>query len=120
MSDPTIIDGADVGPERVEPTHKPFSWLHTETGSRNARFIERVLDVTGGLSTCLELVHSTDLALHARTWGEDDLPVLGRVDKERLMRLAIAATSMLSDLAHEEVQWINDQPRLAAKKGGGA
>ena len=48
------------------------------------------------------------------------MPVLGRVDKERLLRLAIAATGMLSDLAHEEVQWINDQPRKQAREGGGA
>jgi len=120
MSGPDITSGAGAAPEQVEPTHKPFSWLHTETGGRSARFIERVLDVSGGLNTCLELVHSTDLALHARTWGDGDVPVLGRVDRERLLRLAIAATGMLSDLAHEEVQWINDQPRKQAREGGGA
>lgn len=120
MSDPDVISDAGAARERVAPAHQPFSWLHTDTGGRSARFIEKVLDVSSGLNTCLELVYSTDLALHAREWGEGDVPVLGRVEKERLLRLAIATTGLLSDLAHEEVQWINDQPRKQAREGGGA
>jgi hypothetical protein len=120
MSAQDTTSGAGAAPAQVKTTHQPFSWLRADVGGRNARFIERVLDVSGGLNTCLELVHSTDLALHARTWGEDDTPILGRVERESLLRLAIAATGMLSDLAHEEVQWINDQARKSAQEGGGA
>lgn len=102
----------------AQPIHKPFSWLHTETLNRNASFIESVVDMCAGVQTCLQLVHSTDMALHARTWGEDDQPVLGRIDRERLLRLAIAVTGALADDAHREVQWINDQARAAGKEGG--
>jgi hypothetical protein len=119
MSDHDHNQGAGQNAQqpKAAPLHQPFSWLHTDAGGRSAKFIERVLDVSGGLNICLNLVHSTDLVLHAREWGDDDAaPLLGTVDKERLLRLAIAATDMLSDLAHGEVQWINDQARKAEKE----
>jgi hypothetical protein len=102
----------------VQPSHVPFSWLHTDKGGRSARFIETVLDVCGGLQTCLELVHATDLALHARSMDDDEaVPVLGIGSKERLLRLAIAATGMLSNRAYEEIDWINEQARQSAERG---
>lgn len=111
--------GAGLNAEQeARPFHKPFSWLHTDTLNRGASFIESVVDMCAGVQTCLQLVHSTDMALHARTWGDDDQPVLGRVDRERLLRLAIAVTGALADGAHQEVQWINDQARAAGKEGG--
>jgi len=110
------VAGASLNTEQeARPFHKPFSWLHTETLNRNASFIESVVDLCAGVQTCLQLVHSTDMALHARTWGDDDQPVLGRVDRERLLRLAIAVTGALADDAHQEVQWINDRAREACK-----
>lgn len=109
------IAGAGLDTEQeARPFHKSFSWLHTETLDRSATFIESVADMCAGVQTCLQLVHSTDMALHARTWGGDDQPVLGRVDRERLLRLAIAVTGALADGAHQEVQWINDQARAQA------
>jgi len=116
------LAGVDQGEQRqadVEPSHKPFSWLHTDQRSRSDGFIESVADMCAGLQTCLQLVHSTDMALHARTWGEDAVPVLGRNDKERLMRLAIAVTGALADGAHHEIEWINEQARKKAQQGGG-
>jgi len=115
------LAGADPSEQRqadVEPSHKPFSWLHTDNLNRNTGFIESVADMCAGLKTCLQLVHSTDMALHARAWGEDEVPVLGLTDKERLIRLAIAVTGVLADGAHREMDWINEQGRKKAQQGG--
>jgi hypothetical protein len=117
MSGRDDVAGADLGAQQQEvaPLHKPFSWLHTDRINRGAGFIESVADMCAGLQTCLQLVHSTDLAHHARTWGSDDVPVLGHVDRERLLRLAIAVTGALADGAHQEIEWINNQaPKRAA------
>ena len=97
--------------------HKPFSWVHTDTINRGTSFIESVVDLCAGLHTCLQLVHSTDLALHARAMDDDEaVPLLGIVDKERLLRLAIAVTGNLANSAHQEIEWINDQARRAVKE----
>lgn len=115
------VAGVDLSTQQAEtrPAHKPFSWLHTEHRSRSDNFIESVTDMCAGLQTCLQLVHSIDMALHARTWGEDEVPVLGRTDKERLLRMAIAVTGALADSAHHEIEWINEQGRKKALQGGG-
>ncbi|NTB05809.1 hypothetical protein [Agrobacterium tumefaciens] len=104
----------------TQPLHKAFSWLHTETRPRGSSFIESVADMCAGLQTCLQLVHSTDLALHARSMDDDEtVPVLGTVDRERLLRLAIAVTGALADGAHQEIEWVNEQGRTKAQQEGG-
>jgi hypothetical protein len=112
--------GAGMSAQQPEakPVHKPFSWLHTDKGSRSSSFIESVADMCSGVQTCLQLVHSNDMALHARTWGEDEVPILGPVDHERLLRLAIAVTGALAAGAHQEIEWINEQGRKKAQQGG--
>jgi hypothetical protein len=114
--------GADLSEQQanVEPSHKPFSWLHADKRSRSDSFIESVADMCAGLQTCLQLLHSIDMALHARAWGGDEVPVLGRTDKERLMRLGITVTGMLADGAHQEIEWINGHARkhVEGEEGG--
>jgi len=109
-----------VGPnagEEVLPLHRPFSWLQPKALNRGAVFIQGVADMCAGLQTCLQLVHSTDLALHARSMDDDEaMPVLGTVDRERLLRLAIAVTGALADSAHQEIEWANDQARKSPKE----
>lgn len=112
--------GADLIAQQGEakPIHKPFSWIHTDTHARSSSFIESVADMCAGLQTCLQLVHSNDMALHARSMGDDEaVPVLGTVDHERLLRLAIAVTGALAASAHEEIEWINEQGRKKAQQG---
>ena len=115
------VVGADLNARQqteIEPFHKAFSWVNKETINRSAGFIEGVADMCAGLQTCLQLVHSTDLALHARSMDDDEaVPVLGIVDKERLLRLAIAVTGLLAEGAHREIEWINDQARKTAEEG---
>jgi hypothetical protein len=103
------------------PTHRPFSRLDPGATSCGAVFIESVADMCAGLQTCLQLVHSTDLALQARSMDDDEpAPLLGAVDRERLLRLAIAVTGTLVNGAHQEIEQINAQaPKGAARKEAG-
>ena len=39
---------------------------------------------------------------------DEAAPVLGSVDRERLLRLAIEVTGALADGAHEQIEWINE------------
>lgn len=99
----------------IRPIHQPFSWLHSEA-KRDISFIERVADMCAGLQTCLQLVHSTDLAMQARAMDDDEaMPILGTVDRERMLRLAIAVTGMLADGAHSEIEWENEIAHKATK-----
>lgn len=101
----------------ILPIHQPFSWLAPDATNRGTTFIESVADMCAGLQTCLQLVHSTDLAIHARSMDDDEaMPILGTVDRERMLRLAIAVTGVLADGAHKEIEWINDRARNAAKE----
>jgi hypothetical protein len=103
------------------PTHKPFSRLDPDAISRGAVFIESVADMCAGLQTCLQLVHSTDLAVQARSMDDDELaPILGVVDRERLLRLAIAATGALANSAHQEIERINKTTWVAGKREEGS
>jgi hypothetical protein len=92
------------------PTHRPFSRLDPGATSCGAVFIESVADMCAGLQTCLQLVHSTDLALQARSMDDDEpAPLLGAVDRERLLRLAIAVTEGRSTEGGREMMlWLLD------------
>lgn len=47
---------------------------------------------------------------------DEAMPVLGNVDRERLLRLAIAVTGALADSAHQEIDWINNTTWAARKE----
>jgi hypothetical protein len=53
------------------------------------------MDVCRGIETCLQL-HVTDISVNSGACDEDP-PMLGTVDKERLLLLAQAAARMLGD-----------------------
>lgn len=122
MSNQNNEQGVDApaGPKPVPPFHQPFSWVHVPAPALDADFAALTLNVCRGVETCLQLIHSTDLAMHAQEWEEDETPVLGRSDKERLMLLATAAVQMLGDRAECRVEDANDRARKAAQAGSGA
>ncbi|MCE3605850.1 hypothetical protein LXA47_19905 [Massilia sp. P8910] len=106
--------------EDVRPIHRPFSWVpNAKANDMNAHFAALTFDVCNGVQTCLELVHSTDMALHARIWGGDDQHLLSGVDREQLLLLATAAVQMLGKQAQERADSLDEQARKAAamKKG---
>ncbi len=105
--------------QTTRPLHEAFSWVGKGVADQpGADFAALTMNVCRGVETCLQLLHSTELALHAREWGEDSSPVLGRIDKERIMLLATAAMQMLGDCAEARVEDANDRAHKAVQAGG--
>jgi hypothetical protein len=104
---------------KVKPIHQPFSWAMGEfDDGRDAFFAALTLDVCNGIQTCLELVHATDLASGPSAACEEP-PILGVMDRDRLLRLATVSARMLSDRAWKEVTRKNNQtPDPATAKEG--
>ncbi|WUR14709.1 hypothetical protein E7V67_006260 [[Empedobacter] haloabium] len=99
----------------ARPIHQPFSWVpNVGDHDRDAHFAALVLDVCNGVQTCLQLVHTTDLALHARSWGGEDQPLLSNTERERLLLLATASARLLGNRASDSVDLLNDRARTAA------
>lgn len=120
MSDQNITGGADAAPEQVKPIHQPQSWVETfAQDDDNAHFAALTLDVCNGVKTCMQLIHSTDLAVNSGAGGEDP-PILGVLEKEHLVLLASAAVRMLGDRAFAHVGKLNDRARESALEGGNA
>lgn len=107
-------------PVEVPPIHQPFSWVGHIPGDRNADFAALTLDVCQGVQTCLELIHSSDLAI-AAGGGDESPPVLGFGDRERLLLLSTATMRMLGLQAEGHIGYLGDKARKAEaeKKGGG-
>lgn len=102
----------------TQPIHEAFSWLDNGAADvHGAEFVALTMDVCHGVQTCLELIHATDLRTNSGA-GEEDPPILGGVDKERLLLLATAAMRMLGGQAEERVEAFNKQAWDARKRGG--
>jgi len=92
--------------------HEPFSFLHPRLKhNRMAQFAASVLDITQGISVCLELVHSSSLArmMNDDSGPEDtQLPILDTVDTDRLLRLATASANLMASHAEKHIEWMNE------------
>jgi len=107
-------------PNPATPSHQAFSWLEgAAADSQDAQFAALALDVCHGLQTCLGLVHAADQS-SASDVNAEHPPILGAVDKERLLLLAGAAVRMLGDRAAGRVEKLNDQAFKAGRNGGAA
>lgn len=114
----TSVDLSAARPGEVRPRHEPFSWVDGPDKDGAATFAALTMDVCQGVHTCLQLIHSTDLCTNSGA-GDEDPPVLGSVDKERLLLLATAAMRMLGDRGYDRVESLNSRARKAARKGDG-
>lgn len=91
--------------------HDPISFLHPRLKhNRMAQFAASVLDITQGVSVCLELVHSSS---QTRMMNDDSspedaqVPILDIVDTDRLLRLATASANLMALHAEKHIEWIN-------------
>lgn len=104
----------------TRPLHEAFSWVETGVADvHGAEFAALTMDVCRGIETCLQMMHKTDISVLSGA-GDEDPPVLGTVDKERLLLLASAAARMLGDRADERVDSMNKQAHQVAREGAGA
>lgn len=86
------------------PLHTPFSWLMPSIrGASHAEFVARTMDVSSGLVTCLQILHSDELEA---TNGTPTL--LSAPDRENLLLFMTAAAAMLSEEAERVRDRLND------------
>lgn len=91
--------------------HQAFSWVEPGvTDVAGADFAALTMDVCRGIETCLQLIHVTDISVNSGA-GDEDPPILGTVEKERLLLLAQASARMLGDRADKRVDEMNKQVR---------
>ena len=114
----TSVDLSAARPGAVRPIHEPFTWVDGPDKDGSAAFAALTMDVCQGVHTCLQLIHSTDLCTNSGA-GDEDPPILGAVDKERLLLPTTAAMRMLGDRADDRVESLNSRARKAARKEGG-
>ena len=120
MSGPDITSGAGAAPGPAQPIHQAFSWVEKGVADVDgAEFAALTMDVCNGIQTCLQLMHVTDISISSGA-GDEDPPILGTVDKERLLLLAQAAVHMLGDRAADRVKELNDQPVKPSREGSRA
>ena len=90
--------------------HQPFSFLADRLKHNpHAKFAASVLDVMHGITVCLEIVHSSDLARSMNRDDPDDqqVPLIDTVDTERLLRLATVSAALMADRAENQIEWMN-------------
>ena len=103
-------DDAPEQEKRYGPHHRAFTWVYTSQPDARAEFTALTYDVSRGIETVLDVVMNAQL--HEQSHGydyddPDDLPLFGRGDTERLMRLALASAKMLSGQAETVISEIN-------------
>ena len=96
---------ADQTVEQSEPAaiFKPFTFLHD--GIRHnaeAMFAEKTMDICQGISTCMGLIHSSDLDRSNGT-----APILDANATDRLLRFVMASADMLTNDAEAIIDHMN-------------
>jgi hypothetical protein len=106
---PHLIDAASAAdPFDSASVHKAFRW----TGDAghigiDAVFLDTTLDIATGINTCLEMVYASNLERLANEDadpGTSVKPAIGVVEADHLMRLSIAASSLLRDDVRRRVE----------------
>ncbi|MGZ9709893.1 hypothetical protein ACXX82_03635 [Glaciimonas sp. GNP009] len=111
MSKPPITPSDEA--EFPEAYHKPFSWLpsHHQTNP-HAQFFAMKVDVCEGISTCIDLAHSSN-----SDRDTDTAPTLDIIATERLLRLALMSSQMLTEMAARRIDGMSDRANVPAASG---
>jgi len=96
------------------PTHQTVRWI-TGPGkdSPYAAFLEMTYDVAAGLHTCLDIIHASDLQREINGTADADqagAPAIGAFDAEKLLRLSLVSTAMLTREAMRRIEEENQPP----------
>ena len=91
--------------EQPEPKaiYQPFTFLHDGIQyNAEAMFAEKTMDICQGISTCMGLIHSSDLDRSNGT-----APILDANATDRLLRFVMASADMLTCDAEEIIDHMN-------------
>lgn len=88
----------------TEAFHKSFSWVRSQhRGDKHAQFYALTVDVCQGIATSIDLAHFSNTDRDNGT-----MPTLDIKDTEHLLRLALASSYMLAEMAAARIDKIND------------
>jgi hypothetical protein len=95
----------------LPPTHEDSGWIFGPgKDERFADFIELTRDVTAGIRSSLHIAVASDLVREINLDCDADQlapPAIGKTDAANLMRLSIAAASMLQSIAQDHIDRLN-------------
>ena len=98
----------------IPPTHEDFRWIHGPgKDERFADFIELTRDISAGVSTCLQIIFRSELVRETNLDSEPEQasqPPIGKTDSANLLRLSLAATTLLRQLSDERIERLNQRP----------
>jgi len=96
----------------IPPTHEDFRWIFGPgKNQRFATYIELTRDVTAGVASSLQVIYSSELIREMNLDAEPEqatAPALGKTDSANLLRLSLAAVTMLRDLSDAHIQRLNE------------
>ncbi|MBB3211322.1 hypothetical protein FHW67_000557 [Herbaspirillum sp. Sphag1AN] len=94
--------------------HHDFHWIDGELqGSLYGNLLETTLDVSAGIHACLQIVYASALERAANDDADPETPatpVVGIVQADQLMRLAMASAGLLRDEARRQVDELAESP----------
>jgi len=97
--------------QTIPPTHEDSRWIFgSGKEERFADFIELTRDVTAGIRSSLQIAYASDLVREINLDCEAEEaspPAIGKTDAANLMRLSIAAASLLQHVSQEHIDTLN-------------
>lgn len=95
----------------IPPTHQDFHWIHGPGKDHSlAGFVELTHDIAAGVSSCLQIIYTSDLVREMNLdveEGQESAPSIGQTDAANLLRLSMAATTLLSHASEERIGSLN-------------
>jgi hypothetical protein len=88
--------------------HQRFHWIDGPSkDTAYAAFLEMTYDLAAGINTCLEILHAAELQRETNYIAEDDetaAPAVWAFDAEKLLRMAIVSSSLLTQEAMRRIE----------------
>jgi len=100
----------------IHPTHEDFRWIHGPGKDQPlAEFVELAHDIAAGVTSCLQIIYASDLIREINLDadpGEESTPSIGKTDAANLMRLSMAATTLLCGASEDCIAGFNKSKKL--------
>jgi hypothetical protein len=107
-NDPSATASVSAAAGLSTTAHQDFRWVEGATQQcAYAEFVERTLDITAGIHTCLQLIYASNLARFGDHDEAHSSAAIGIHEGDKLMRMSIAASALLRDDARDQVECMN-------------
>jgi hypothetical protein len=97
-------------PHSPASAYQRFHWINGPSkDTAYAAFLELTYDLAAGISRCLKIAHASELQRETNRDTDDDqaaapAPAVGAFDAEKLLRMAIVSSSLLTQEAMRRIE----------------